>query len=765
VIEETMTYQVSPQRRDPARAPVSPGRTDDDDASDAGTADVADRSFGAVPDAASERAVDTLLRCLVRLTLHFGRPVAASDVRAIVPISDDGMTTILFQRAADRLGYVTRAEPLDAQALAAMPAPFVLVGRAGRPSLVVLERHGGNLAAWDPVSERNAQLGVGEALERAAEALLMRPANDTATRANWRGMIAAKIRSVVWEIVLASLIINLFALASPLFLMTVYNKVIGQRALDTFTVLIIGMVTLYAFDVLLRAIRGYVSSYTGARLDALVGSEVVHHLVHLPFRQFETTPTGVMSERLRQLDVIRAFFTGQMPVTLVDMAFVFVFVGVLFFIAPVLGWLVLGSLPVFFVLSMAFHRRHKALVEQNFLAMAAKSSTLNETLNNALTIKSLGLESEVEKRWSQRLALSAWTGFHSNNQTSIVGIVGTLLQQLVGLAVIFIGVHLILASEMTIGALIAANILATRAVAPVRQVVSAWTQLQEVRAAFARLDGIMDEPTESAPGETSPVPPLEGRLTFQHVTFRFDPDLPPALDDVSFDVPRGTTLGLIGPSGSGKSTLVRLIQRLYQPDSGRILIDETDVGHVSPATLRRQIGCVPQDNQLFAGTVRDNIAFGLPVKDPARIVAVARFVGAHGFIQRLPKGYDTMLGERGTGLSAGQRQLICIARALIRNPRVIILDEATSALDMASEDLLMRNLKRAARDRTIVMISHRLSTLAICDQVGVLIDGRLERIGTPREVIPYARRRMAEERRGDEPTAAVSGATDGAEAP
>jgi ABC-type bacteriocin/lantibiotic exporter with double-glycine peptidase domain len=308
---------------------------------------------------------------------------------------------------------------------------------------------------------------------------------------------------------------------------------------------------------------------------------------------------------------------------------------------------------------------------------------------------------------------------------------------------------------MSIGALIAANILATRAIAPVRQVVTAWTQLQEVRAAFRRLDDIMDEPTEDRPGETAPVPPLRGRLTFEHVTFRFDPDLPPALDGVDFDLPAGTILGLIGPSGSGKSTLVRLLQGLYKPDAGRVLIDETDVAHISAATLRSQIGVVPQDNQLFAGTIHENIAMGMDVKDPTRIVAVARFVGAHGFIQRLPKGYETVIGERGAGLSAGQRQLVCIARALIRNPRIIILDEATSALDPASEDLLMRNLRRAARGRTIVMISHRMTPMAICDRVALIIDGHLERLGAPGDVIPFARTRMAEERRAE----TVDGAT------
>lgn len=746
-----MTHQASSHPHDSAPDSKAAAEPRDVPAPETGRepADTPPTDRAAAPAATGNRGVDPLLRCLIRLTLHFGRPVAAPDIRATIPIPESGMNVSLFQRAADRLGYMVRREPIDAAALATMPLPFVLIGRAGQPAVVALDRNGTELTVFDPVNETSERVEFIDALARSGEALLVKPADDLTPRANWRSMIGGRVRAVLWEMILSSMVINLFALASPLFLMTVYNKVIGQRALDTFTVLIIGMISLYVFDVILRAVRGYVSSYTGARLDALIGSEVVHHLVHLPFKQFENTPTGVMSERLRQLDTIRAFFTGQMPVTLVDVTFVFVFVAALFFIGPLLGWVVLGSLPVFLVLSLLFHRKQMALIEQNFMAMAAKSSALNETLNNALTIKSLGLESDVEHRWSRRLALSAWTGFRSHNQSNIVGIIGTLLQQLVGLAIIFIGVRLILNNEMSIGALIAANILATRAIAPVRQVVTAWTQLQEVRAAFRRLDDIMDEPTEDRPGANAPIPPLQGRLTFENVTFRFDVDLPPALDAVSLDVPAGTILGLIGPSGSGKSTLVRLLQGLYTPDNGRVLIDETDIAHISSPTLRQQIGVVPQENQLFAGTVHENIAMGMPVKDPTRIVAVARFVGAHGFIQRLPKGYETVLGERGAGLSAGQRQLICIARALIRNPRIIILDEATSALDPASEDLLMRNLKRAARGRTIVMVSHRMSPMAICDRVALIIDGHFERLGKPADVIPYARKRMADDRRGE----------------
>jgi len=244
------------------------------------------------------------------------------------------------------------------------------------------------------------------------------------------------------------------------------------------------------------------------------------------------------------------------------------------------------------------------------------------------------------------------------------------------------------------------------------------------------------------------MPALQGEIVFDHACYRVDDGAPEILRDVDLAIFAGEILGIVGPSGSGKTTIANLVQALFKPTAGRVLIDGTDIAHLSPTQLRAQIGCVPQDVQLFTGSVRENIAMGVADKDPGRVVAVAKFVGAHDFIQRLPQGYNTVLGERGQGLSTGQRQLLCIARALIRNPRILILDEATSALDPATEEQLLRQLKANTRGRTVIMITHRLAPLAIADRVALVMDGRIERVGPPTEVMAYARIRMAEASRG-----------------
>ncbi|MEZ5670376.1 MAG: peptidase domain-containing ABC transporter [Alphaproteobacteria bacterium] len=702
---------------------------------------------------------DALLHCLIKVTHYYGRPVTEADLRAATPVPAGGMSLPSFERAAQRLGYKVGRQKVDAGKLAHLPTPFVTIPRKGRLARLVIERDQDDLVLLDPFTNERSLVRPGALADEVAEAFLVKPDSGVGDRgrrhhpsAGWRGLISSRLRGVLWELALASLVINLFALIAPLFTMTVYNKVIGQAALDTLTVLSIGMITIYGFEFILRVVRGYVSSHTGARLDALIGGEVVHRLLHQPFSYFEGAASGQISERLRQLDTIRNFFTGQMPMTVVDLAFVSIFLIALFFISPIFAALALGAIPLFVLLSLMFHKKQKALIEHSFAALAAKSSALNETVNNAVTIKSLGLESDVERRWEGRLAATAWHGFKAHNLSNWLTSLTTTLQQVIGLAVIFIGARLVIERELTIGALIAASILVTRAIAPMRQVVSAWYQVQEVKAAFNRLSEIMEAKPEEEPGDVAPQPPLRGDIKVDAVTYSFDRNQPPVLRNVTVEFASGEVVAIIGPSGSGKSTLAKILQGLYPPDSGRVLIDGTDIHHISRASLRAQLGVVPQETQLFAGTVRENIMMGQPLDAPERAVAAAKFVGAHDFIQRLPRGYDTPIGERGVGISAGQRQLLCVARALIRNPRILILDEATSALDPAAEEALLVNLRRQARGRTIILITHRMAPLSIADKAVLLINGQVDKVGPPKEVVAYARERMAPQRTAETET-------------
>jgi HlyB family type I secretion system ABC transporter len=691
------------------------------------------------------------MRALLYVAQQIGRPVSEADVRHLAAVPAAGLDEAAFLTAGSRLGLEADAIDLTPDRLAELPLPFVLLA-AGQPAHVVVAGRAGQWVVLDVIEARAWHLSADEVIALGTRALILRERLPDEQRRRWYEPLWTHVRPVVLKLAAASFLINLLALATPLFMMLMLNTMVGRAppadAASLMTLLCIGMLVVYGFDFALRVARGWLSARTGARLDALMSAEALHHLMQLPYRHFERTPSGVIAERLRQLDVLRTFFTGQMPALAIDIAFVVLFLIATFVISTTLGMIATLAIPVLIGVSLATHRAQRRLAEENFQALAAKGSTLTETVANAATIKALGLEAEVEKRWRARVEHSAWTSFRSNNLANIAASASGSLQLVASLAIVVIGVHEVVGHRMTVGGLIAANMLAVRALQPMRQLAAAWHQLQAVAAAFKRIDELMSEAIESPPGEFAPMPALAGDIVFDRVTFRADDHGPAILQDSGFGVAAGEILGIVGPSGSGKTTIANLIQGLFKPSGGRVLVDGNDVAHISPAQLRAQIGGVPQDLQLFTGSVRENIAMGVADKDPGRVVAVAKFVGAHDFIQRLPQGYNTVLGERGQGLSNGQRQLLCIARALIRNPRILVLDEATSALDPATEEQLLRQLKANTRGRTVIMITHRLAPLAIADRVALLMDGRIERIGSPTEVMAYARIRMAEASRG-----------------
>jgi ABC-type bacteriocin/lantibiotic exporter with double-glycine peptidase domain len=705
-------------------------------------------------DSASRPRVDSLMRALLYITQQIGRPVSEADVRRLAALPASGLDETAFLTAGTRLGLVASADDVTATNLEDLPLPFALLA----PDLsvhVVVSGRGNRWTVLDVVEGRAWQITAEALLALGARALSLREPHPEQAAGQWYMPLWKRVRPVVLKLAAASFLINVLGLLTPLFVMLVVNTLIGHQQLGSLSsvmaVLCVGMLVAYAADFGLRVSRGRLSARTGARLDALMSAEVLHHLVALPYRHFERTPSGVIAERLRQLDVLRSFLTGQMPVLAIDLLFVLLFLVATFALSTILGLVATLAVPVLIGVSLALHRAQRRLADESFQALAAKSSTLTETVANAATIKALGLETEVEKRWQVRVEQSAQTSLRANNLANIAASASGTLQLVASLAIVMIGVGEVVDHRLTVGGLIAANMLATRALQPMRQLVGAWHQLQAVGAAFKRIDELMNEPVESPPGEFAPMPALSGEIALERVTYRTDERGALVLRDADLEIAAGEILGIVGPSGSGKSTIANLIQGLVQPTDGRVLVDGTNIAHLSPAQLRAQIGAVPQDVQLFTGSVRENIAMGVSDKDPSRVVAVAKFVGAHDFVQRLPQGYNTVLGERGQGLSTGQRQLLCIARALIRNPRILILDEATSALDPATEEQLLRQLKANTRGRTVIMVTHRLAPLAIADRVALVMDGRIERVGPPTEVMAYARIRMAEASRGRSP--------------
>ncbi|MFL5336123.1 MAG: peptidase domain-containing ABC transporter, partial [Geminicoccaceae bacterium] len=624
-----------------------------------------------------------------------------------------------------------RASP---RRLAQLTTPFMILGRQPGQAWVVRARTEDQVVLVDPVSGGatactfRIAAGFGDRLVRLAAAA-------GTGRGFWRSLPMRGVRDVLWQIGLASVVINLLALATPLFMMTVYNKVINHAALQTLDVLAIGMVALVAFELLLRSLRGYITAHAGARLEAAIGSDLVHHLLHLPYRYYETNPSAGLQERVRQVDQLRQFLTGHLPLLIVDLAFVGLFLAVLLVITPTLGIVTAAAMPVFALLSIVAQRHQQAHQQASSRAATAKASALGEAVSQVLTVKLLALEADMKRRFERHLFRSAWTGLQSGRIAHVAASLGQALQHLTALILVYFGARMIVAGEMNVGALVAASILSARALTPMRQIALAWSQFQQARESVARLDELMAERGEASGRLAGAEIVVQGRLRVEQVSFRYPGAKEPALDAVTLEVSPGTMLGVAGPPGSGKSTLVRLLLGVEAPDSGRVMLDDLDLHALSPVSYRAQIGVVPQEVQLFAGSIAENIALGAPDRAFARVVAAARFVGADEFIRLQPKGYETMLGERGVGLSLGQRQLIALARAIVRNPRMLVLDEATSALDSAAEASLLTNVRRAASGRTVIVVTHRPAVLQACDRVVLLRRGKVARTGSPEEVL------------------------------
>jgi subfamily B ATP-binding cassette protein HlyB/CyaB len=456
----------------------------------------------------------------------------------------------------------------------------------------------------------------------------------------------------------------------------------------------------------------------------------------LPLAYFQARRTGDSVARVRELENIRNFLTSSALTLVIDLVFTFVFLGVMFLYSPLLTMIVLGSIPVYIAISAGVTPAFRARLDEKFRRGAENQAFLVESVNGVETLKAMAVEPQMQRRWEEQLAGYVGASFSVLSLGNMASNAVQLVSKLVTVAILFCGAKLVIDQNLTVGELVAFNMLASRVSAPVLRVAQIWQDFHQARLSVLRLGDILNTATEPAyqPGRAA-LPQIRGEIAFEHAGFRYRLDGPEVLHDISFHLRAGQIVGIVGPSGSGKSTLAKLIQRLFVPETGRVLVDGVDLAMVDPAWLRRQIGVVLQENVLFNRTVRDNIALADPGMPMERVIAAADLAGAHDFVLELPEGYDTIVGERGATLSGGQRQRIAIARALVGDPRILIFDEATSQLDYESERVIQQNMERIARGRTVIIIAHRLSTVRLCDRILTIERGRLVEDGSHDELI------------------------------
>jgi subfamily B ATP-binding cassette protein HlyB/CyaB len=540
-----------------------------------------------------------------------------------------------------------------------------------------------------------------------------------------------KYRRVLSEVLVASFFLQLFALVSPMFFQVVIDKVLVHRSLSTLDVLLIGLVGISAFETILGILRTYLFAHTTNRIDVELGARLFHHLMSLPIGYFQARRVGDSVARVRELENIRTFLTSSALTLAIDLFFTFVFIAVMFVYSPQLTWIVLGAFPLYIGISAGVTPMFRRRLDEKFRRGAENQAFLVESVTGVETLKAMAVEPQMQRRWEEQLAGYVAASFRVISLGNTASQTVQFISKLVTAGTLYFGAKLVIAGNLTVGELVAFNMLASRVSAPVLRLAQVWQDFHQARLSVARLGDILNTAPEPAynPARAA-LPAIRGSIEFSHVTFRYRIDGPEVLHDVSFTIPAGQIVGVVGPSGSGKSTLAKLIQRLYTQESGRILIDGIDLAMADTSWLRRQTGVVLQENVLFNRSVRDNIALSDPAMSIEQVIAAATLAGAHEFILELPEGYDTVVGERGSSLSGGQRQRIAIARALVTDPRILILDEATSALDYESERVIQQNMEQIARGRTVFIIAHRLSTVRRTNRIITIDRGRLVEDGT-----------------------------------
>ena len=687
-------------------------------------------------------ALDTGLACLAMLARFHN--VAVSPEQLTHEYVAEGQ---LFGKAEILLA--TRQLDLKAKAIR---TTFERLGQTPLPAIACASDGGFFIIArmdqekiliHDPRSQRPEMISAEQLQARwGGELILIRSQSSLAGELSkfdftWFIPAIVKYRKLLGEVLLVSFVLQIFSLLTPLFFQVVMDKVLVHHGLTTLDVIAIGLLGIMLFETVLSGLRSYVFAHTASRIDVELGSRLFRHLVTLPLSYFQARRVGDSVARVRELENIRSFLTGNTITLVLDVLFSVVFIAVMFFYSGWLTLIVLLSLPLYVVVSLLITPVLRARLNESFARGAENQAFLVETVNGIDTLKSMAVEPQITRKWDNQLAAYVSAGFKTQTLSTIANESVSLIGKLVTVATLWLGARLVIDGQLSVGQLIAFNMLAGRVAQPIMRLAQLWTNFQQTGVSVQRLGDILNTRTEMSQATRSALPALKGRIEFDQVHFRYRPDGSEVLRSVSLEIGAGEVIGIVGRSGSGKSTLTRLLQRLFVPERGRVLVDGMDLALADVSSLRREIGVVLLDNMLFARSIRENIALTDPGAPLEAVMQAAKMAGAHDFILELPEGYDTVVGEHGASLSGGQRQRVAIARALIGNPRILIFDEATSALDYESERIIQQNMQAICKGRTVIIIAHRLSAVRDANRIVVMDRGQIVEQGTHHELLAH----------------------------
>jgi ATP-binding cassette subfamily C protein LapB len=692
------------------------------------------------------QSVDPLLSCLVFLTAHYGHAKSAQAITAGLAYDEKNMGPALFCEAAEKIGLKAKIVFREKIKKISTPVLPVVLTLKNAQACVLLKISADEHSAliWSPETKTERTVKLTE-LKQAytGYSIFVHPrpeftdadaphAQDANRHWFWGPMW--EVRDIYWKVGIAAILINLFALTSPIFMMNIYNRVLPNNAMETGWVLAIGAITVFIFDFIMKTLRGYFIDLAGRRVDVIAARRIYDQLMNMKLAG-RPKSSGAFANMLRDFDSVRDFTTSATLTGLIDLPFTFLFL----FVIGILGGgvaLVLAVLIVLVVIAgYALQIPLRNNVRKASKSAEAKHGLLVETISGLETIKAIGADGRLRARYGDQVAENALYAQSSRFISAFGGNIAALVQQVASIIIILIGMYMVKDGNMSVGALIACVMLGGRAIAPIGQVANLMSRYHAAQSAMKTIDGIMAKPVERPiDARFLHRPDLKGKIAFKNVSFTYPESQRKSLDDVSFTLEAGEKVGVIGRIGSGKSTIARMVMGLYDPQAGTMLLDDTDYRQIDPADLRRNVAYIAQDVVLFSGTIRDNITISVPHATEEEILEAAKLAGVHEFISRHPMGYDAPVGERGEGLSGGQRQAVALARAMLLKPSVFVCDEPTNAMDVQAEQAFTNHIVRYSKDKTLILITHRpqllpiVSRLILMDQGKVIADGPRDKV-------------------------------------
>jgi ATP-binding cassette subfamily C protein LapB len=701
----------------------------------------------AAPSPDSSDLGDPLAAALIYVAAHYGRAISRNALIAGLPLIDGRLTATLMERAGQRAGLDIKPVQRPIAQIPALVLPAILIMKDGTTCILTRCATGDEtIDLVDPLTKSAPMRVALKSLETrySGYALFARPeptadartvAAGDLPRNHWFWSTVTRFWPNYGHVALAALLVNLLALAAPLFTMNVYDRVVPNGAVPSLIALGLGLGLAIVFDFIIRIVRSRIIDHTGKKIDVVLAAKIYEHVLTIKMAN-RPTSVGILANQIRDFDSVRDFFTSGAVVAATDLIFAVIFIGVLFLIAGPLAWIPLLMLPLVMGLGFLLQRPLDKAMKRLQAESAARHGVLVESLAGIETVRATGAESRMQMVWERSVAATARSGEAVHFWSTLALTISSSAQQITSMLLVIIGVFLILDGKITMGALVAANMLSGRVLAPISSLASIITRATQTTSSLRAIDRLMGLERERPPGRAYVSRKIEkGDITFAGVSFNYPGSKEPALQEVSFQIKAGERVAIIGRVGSGKTTIGRLLSGFYEPSAGSIAVDGIDSRQYDPADLRAGIGFVMQDTDLFFGKLRDNITLGKPAATDEEVIGAARLAGVEDFVAMHPLGYDMPVAEGGRSLSGGQKQAIGLARALIRQPKIIFMDEPTAHFDVRTETEFLERLRNIARsDMTIIVSTHRPSLLALADRVLVFDRGRLVADG-PREAV------------------------------